>query len=122
MSGAKPSPRGVTPDNAGPLAGIRVLDMTAVVLGPLATQILGDYGADIIKVESPAGDLMRRTAVSRHPGMSSIFLTLNRNKRSLCVDLRQPEGAAVLRRMMPSCRRAGAQYARRGDRAARLRL
>ncbi len=103
MSGAKPSPKGVTPDNAGPLAGIRVLDMTAVVLGPLATQTLGDYGAEVIKVESPAGDLMRSGSYTRRPGMASVFLTLNRNKRSLCVDLRQPEGAAVLRRIVPSC-------------------
>ncbi|HEX4112109.1 MAG TPA: CoA transferase [Stellaceae bacterium] len=88
---------------AGPLAGIRVLDMTAVVLGPLATQILGDYGAEVIKVESPAGDLMRAGSIARHPGMASVFLNLNRNKRSLCLDLRQPEGAAVLRRIVPRC-------------------
>jgi crotonobetainyl-CoA:carnitine CoA-transferase CaiB-like acyl-CoA transferase len=91
------------PDDAprGPLAGVRVLDLTSVVLGPLATQILGDFGAEIIKVESPGGDLMRANGVSLHAGMSSIFLALNRNKRSLCLDLRKPEGAAVLQRLIP---------------------
>ena len=85
----------------GPLAGIRVLDLTAVVLGPFATQILGDYGAGIVKVESPAGDLMRLNGVSKNRGMSSIFLTLNRNKRSIVLDLQKPEGAAALRRLIP---------------------
>ena len=87
---------------AGPLAGVRVIDMTSVVLGPLATQILGDYGADIIKIEGPAGDMMRTNGVSLHRGMSSIFLALNRNKRSLCLNLGTPEGASVLRRLIPT--------------------
>src|ERR1700682_213499 len=86
----------------GPLAGVRVIDMTSVVLGPLATQILGDYGADIIKIEGPAGDMMRTNGVSLHRGMSSIFLALNRNKRSLCLTLGTPEGASVLRRLIPT--------------------
>ena len=85
----------------GPLAGVRVLDLTSVVLGPLATQILGDYGADIIKVETLEGDLIRSNGVSLHPGMSSISLAINRNKRSLAVDLKSPEGAEVLRRLVP---------------------
>src|SRR5689334_10624041 len=87
----------------GPLDGLRVLDLSAVLLGPFATQILGDYGADVIKVESPAGDLMRLNGVSRNRGMSSIFLAVNRNKRSLCLDLQKPEGAAALRKLIPSC-------------------
>jgi crotonobetainyl-CoA:carnitine CoA-transferase CaiB-like acyl-CoA transferase len=95
-----PNPDATQP--AGPLAGIRVLDLTSVVLGPLATQILGDYGADIVKVEGPAGDMMRANGVSRHPGMSSIFLALNRNKRSLCINLGTQEGAAALRRILPT--------------------
>ncbi|HWA31027.1 MAG TPA: CoA transferase, partial [Rhizomicrobium sp.] len=86
----------------GPLSGIRVLDLTSVVLGPLATQILGDYGADVVKVESPSGDMMRANGVSLHKGMSSIFLALNRNKRSLGIDLQTADGAAVLARLIPA--------------------
>ncbi len=84
----------------GPLQGVRVLDLTAVVLGPLATQILADYGADVIKVEGPEGDMMRSNGVSKNPGMSSIFLAINRNKRSICIDLKQPEGLAVVRELI----------------------
>ncbi|MDO9284222.1 MAG: CoA transferase [Aquabacterium sp.] len=84
------------------MAGVRVLDLTAVVLGPLATQILGDYGADVIKVEPPEGDLMRANGVSRVRGLSSIFLAINRNKRSLAIDLKRPEGVAALQRLLPT--------------------
>src|SRR5262245_37989418 len=87
----------------GPLSGVRVLDLTAVVAGPLATQLLGDYGADVIKVEPPEGDRMRANGVTRRArGLSSIFLAINRNKRSLCVDLKTPEGVAVIRRLLPT--------------------
>jgi crotonobetainyl-CoA:carnitine CoA-transferase CaiB-like acyl-CoA transferase len=88
------------PPATGPLSGVRVLDLTSVVLGPLATQILGDFGADIIKIENPNGDMMRTNGVSLHPGMSSIFLALNRNKRSLCLNLANEDGKAVLRRLV----------------------
>jgi len=87
---------------AGPLSGVRVLDLTAVVLGPLATQILGDYGADVIKVEPPEGDRMRANGVTRHRGMSSIFLAINRNKRSLCIDLKSADGVAVIKKLLPT--------------------
>jgi crotonobetainyl-CoA:carnitine CoA-transferase CaiB-like acyl-CoA transferase len=81
---------------AGPLAGVRILELTSVVLGPWACQILADMGAEVIKVEPPRGDSNRTLGASRNPNMAALYLTCNRNKRSLVLDLKQPAGHAAL--------------------------
>jgi crotonobetainyl-CoA:carnitine CoA-transferase CaiB-like acyl-CoA transferase len=86
----------------GPLAGIRVLDLTSVVAGPLAMQTFGDMGADVIKIESPDGDTTRYTGPARSPDMAALFMGLNRSKRSLVLDLKQAAAADVLWRLIDS--------------------
>ena len=85
---------------SGPLDGVRVIDMTMNVMGPYASQVLGDMGADVCKIEPPEGDTLRGIGPSRSKGMGPYFLNLNRNKRSLVLDLKRPGGGDVLRRML----------------------
>lgn len=94
--------RSTTSDTAatkGPLSGVRIIDLTSVMMGPYATMILGDYGADVIKVESPDGDVMRLAAPMRHPRMGAMYLQGNRNKRSIVLDLKKESGRETLLRL-----------------------
>ncbi|WP_220475466.1 CaiB/BaiF CoA transferase family protein [Sphingomonas cavernae] len=84
----------------GPMAGVRVIDLTAMVMGPYATQIMADMGADVIKVEPPAGDNTRFISVAPEPGMSGVFVNVNRGKRSIVLDLQSDEGKAALRALI----------------------
>ncbi len=85
----------------GPLDGVRVIDMTSVVVGPICGRTLGDQGADVIKVEAPGGDLLRTMAKgARNPGMSGKFMNFNRNKRSVCLDIKEPKGLETFRKLI----------------------
>ena len=80
----------------GALDGIKIIDLTTIVMGPYATQLLAEMGADVIKVEATSGDLARQIAPARHPGMGAMFLNANRGKRSICMDLKQSAAIEAL--------------------------
>lgn len=81
---------------SGPLAGVKILELTSVVLGPWACQMLADMGAEVIKIEPPRGDSNRTLGAARNPGMAALYLTCNRNKRSVVLDLKQAAARAVV--------------------------
>ena len=83
----------------GPLHGVRVLDLTSVVMGPLATQLLGDLGADVVCVETAEGDTNRAMGRGPHPELSGVSLNLMRNKRSIALDLKRAEGREAFLRL-----------------------
>jgi crotonobetainyl-CoA:carnitine CoA-transferase CaiB-like acyl-CoA transferase len=84
----------------GPLSGVRIVDLTAMVMGPYATQMMADMGADVVKVEAPSGDINRFISVGPEPGMSGLFVNVNRGKRSIMLDLQTDRGKAVLRKLI----------------------
>ena len=85
---------------SGPLKGVRVVDLSTMLMAPYATQILGDMGADVVKVEAPAGDPVRGIGPLRHTGMGPIFLNVNRSKRSVVLDLKQVPGLDALKTLL----------------------
>ncbi len=83
-------------ENKGPLNGITIIDLTTEVLGPVGTQILGDFGADVIKIESLIGDPQRKNGFIMSEGITSIYISINRNKKSISVDLKTDDGKKIL--------------------------
>src|SRR6202012_2858468 len=89
-----------SPTRTGPLVGVRVIDLTAMVMGPYCTQIMADMGADVIKVEPPAGDNTRYISVGPAPGMSGVYVNVNRGKRAIVLDLQTEAGKTALQALI----------------------
>src|SRR3954464_16097907 len=89
----------MAPAPTGPLAGMRILDLTTVLLGPYATRILGDLGADVIKIETGEGEGRRTTGPMVNKGMGQTFLVLNRAKRAIAINLKDPAGRDAFLRL-----------------------
>jgi crotonobetainyl-CoA:carnitine CoA-transferase CaiB-like acyl-CoA transferase len=87
-------------EGTGPLGGVRVVDLTAMVMGPYCTQIMADMSADVIKVEPPEGDITRYISVGPAPEMSGVFMNVNRGKRSIVLDLQSEAGKTALRALI----------------------
>ena len=107
---------------SGPYEGIRIVDLSAMLSGPWATSILGDQGADVIKVEAPGRGDHTRALGNRRGGLSSAFLNINRNKRSITIDLKKPGGRDLLLKIAEDRRRLRAEFPPRRGRAAGRRL
>jgi len=99
---SKPKENRARPRHSGPLSGVRVVDLTAMVFGPYCTQMMADMGADVIKVEPPAGDATRYVNVGPAPGLGSVFANINRGKRSIVLDLSSEEGKRALNILIES--------------------
>ena len=84
---------------SGPLSGIKIIDLSSVISGPVATVLLADQGADVIKVEAPQGDIVRRMGLGKH-NLSPAFVSANRGKRSICIDLKSAAGVSVVKKLI----------------------
>ncbi|HAY67463.1 MAG TPA: CoA transferase, partial [Acidimicrobiaceae bacterium] len=84
---------------AGPLAGIKIVDLTQVVAGPVCTMLLAEQGAEVIKVEFPEGDILRQNSLFSKNGMNALELNCNRGKKSIAVDMTTPEGVAIVKKL-----------------------
>src|SRR5690625_1322789 len=85
---------------SGPLKGVRIIDLSSTLMGPYASQFLGDLGAEVIKVEAPNGDVVRNVGASKNKGMGALFLNNNRSKKSIQIDLKSAAGSELLLRLI----------------------
>lgn len=90
-------------NNSGPLAGVKIADLTTVIMGPLGTRMLADMGADVIRIEAPGGDIIRDYPPARNPKMSAMSIGINRNKRSILLDLKAEDGRNAALELIATC-------------------